>query len=410
MCPFKKIPNRTYNNTDDDYYSISIDQITIVKLWFYLTGINICIRPVILESNSIVTYNFRVMNHEVFFMNRSDYYFDLPQELIAQYPADPRDHSRLLVMDRLSGKLEDRVFYNIVDYLRDGDVIVINNSKVIPARLYRKKKTGANIEILLLKQLGNNSWECLVRPGKRLQKGTEVIISEELGLYATVDDYLEDGKRTVTFSYPDSTNFYTILDEVGKMPVPPYITKELENNDDYQTVYAKPLGSAAAPTAGLHYTEELIEKIKQNGVEFAEVTLHVGLGTFRPVKEEDITKHIMHSESYSIDEKNAGIIQKAKDEGRRVICTGTTSCRTLESIYAKYHTICACHEDTDIFIYPGYEFKVMDGLITNFHLPESTLIMLVCAFAGYENTMNAYKHAVDDKYRFFSFGDAMLIT
>ena len=342
-------------------------------------------------------------------MNRSDYFFDLPQKLIAQSPAEPRDHSRLLVMDRISGELEDRYFYDIVDYLQKGDVIVINNSKVIPARLYGKKKTGANVEILLLKQVENSRWECLVRPGKRLQQGTEVIISEAHHLSATVDDYLEDGKRLVSFSYPDGTNFYNILDEVGKMPTPPYITKELENNDDYQTIYARPLGSAAAPTAGLHYTEELIEKIKNKGVEFAEVTLHVGLGTFRPVKEDDITKHIMHSESYSIDRANASIIQKAKEDGRRVICTGTTSCRTLESVYAKHQKICECHEDTDIFIYPGYEFKVMDGLITNFHLPESTLIMLVCAFAGYDNTMNAYKHAVGDNYRFFSFGDAMFI-
>ena len=343
-------------------------------------------------------------------MNKSDYYFDLPQELIAQYPAEPRDHSRLLIMDRSSGQLQDRYFYNIVDYLHEGDVVVINNSKVIPARLYGHKRTGANIEILLLKQIGNDCWECLVRPGKRLQKGTEVIISDMLQLSAVVEDYLEDGKRLVYFHYPHDSNFYSLLDEVGKMPVPPYITKELENNDDYQTIYAKPLGSAAAPTAGLHYTEELIEKIKAKGVEFAEVTLHVGLGTFRPVKEEDITKHIMHSESYSVDAKNAAIIQKAKEEGRRVICTGTTSCRTLESIYAKHNRICECHEDTNIFIYPGFEFKVMDGLITNFHLPESTLIMLVCAFAGYEKTMNAYKHAVDDRYRFFSFGDAMFIV
>ncbi len=343
-------------------------------------------------------------------MKKSDYFFDLPQELIAQFPAEPRDHSRLLIMDRHSGEIYDRMFYNIVDYLHEGDVVVINNSKVIPARLFGHKTTGANIEILLLKQTGKDSWECLVRPGKRLQDGTTVYISEKYHLSATVEDYLEDGKRLVKFHYPQDYNFYNILDEVGRMPVPPYITKELEKNDDYQTIYAKPLGSAAAPTAGLHYTENLIENIKKKGVEFAEVTLHVGLGTFRPVKEDDITKHIMHSESYSIDAKNAAIIQKAKEEGRRVICTGTTSCRTLESIYSKHQTICECHEDTNIFIYPGYQFKVMDGLITNFHLPESTLIMLVCAFAGYDNTMQAYKHAVEDKYRFFSFGDAMLIV
>ena len=340
-------------------------------------------------------------------MTKSDFYYDLPQELIAQFPVEPRDPSRLLVMDRQTGALEDRIFYDIKEYLNKGDVIVINNSKVIPARLYGTKKTGANVEILLLKQLGNSTWECLVRPGKRLHKNTEVVISDKLSAF--VEDYLEDGKRVVEFTYPEGENFYNILDQVGKMPVPPYITKELENNDDYQTVYAKPLGSAAAPTAGLHYTEELLESIKEKGVEIAEVTLHVGLGTFRPVKEEDISKHIMHTESYSIDEKNAAIIQRAKDEGRRVICTGTTSCRTLESVYAKHGCICPCHEDTSIFIYPGFHFNVMDALITNFHLPESTLIMLVSAFAGYDNTMNAYKHAVEDKYRFFSFGDAMFI-
>lgn len=340
-------------------------------------------------------------------MTKTDFNYHLPQELIAQFPAEPRDHSRLLVLDRKSGNLEDKYFFDITDYLLPGDVIVINNSKVIPARLYGRKSTGANVEILLLKQIGTDTWECLVRPGKRLHIDTEVFISDKLSAF--VKDYLEDGKRIVQFHYPQDENFYTILDEVGKMPIPPYITKELENNDDYQTVYAKPLGSAAAPTAGLHYTEELLQKIKDSGVEIAEVTLHVGLGTFRPVKENDITKHIMHTESYSIDEHNASTIQKAKDEGRRIICTGTTSCRTLESVYSKHNCICSCHEDTSIFIYPGYEFKVMDALITNFHLPESTLIMLVSAFAGYDHTMKAYEHAVNEKYRFFSFGDAMLI-
>ena len=340
-------------------------------------------------------------------MNKSDFFYDLPQELIAQTPVSPRDHSRMLYMQKNGSVLEDRLFLDLPEYLIPGDVLVINNSKVIPARLLGHKETGANIEVLLLKQLGNDQWECLVHPGKRLKPGAKVFFGDILR--ATVGDYLIDGKRVVNFEYPAEMNFFAVLDELGEMPIPPYITKKLENRDDYQTVYAKPLGSAAAPTAGLHFTEELLEKVKSMGVQVAEVTLHVGLGTFRPVKEDDITQHIMHTESYSIDEKNAAIIQAAKDEGRRVICTGTTSCRTLESVWQKHGKICACHEDTSIFIYPGYQFGVMDGLITNFHLPESTLIMLVSAFAGYDRTMEAYRHAVNEKYRFFSFGDAMLI-
>ncbi len=340
-------------------------------------------------------------------MNKSEFYYDLPEELIAQTPVFPRDSSRMLYLSRSGSVMEDRVFSDLPEYLKQGDVLVINNSKVIPARLLGQKESGAHIEILLLKQLGVKQWECLVRPGKRLKPGTQVTIGEILT--AIVGEYLIDGKRIVDFDYPESMNFFEILDKLGEMPVPPYITRKLENKDDYQTVYAKPLGSAAAPTAGLHFTEELLDKVRGMGVQIAEVTLHVGLGTFRPVKEEDITQHIMHTESYSIDEKNAQIIQSAKEDGRRVICTGTTSCRTVESVYQKHGKICACHEDTSIFIYPGYEFKVMDGLITNFHLPESTLIMLVSAFAGYENTMNAYHHAVEERYRFFSFGDAMLI-
>ena len=340
-------------------------------------------------------------------MNKSEFYYDLPEELIAQTPVFPRDSSRMLYLSRSGSVMEDRVFSDLPEYLKQGDVLVINNSKVIPARLFGQKASGAHIEILLLKQLGVKQWECLVRPGKRLKPGTQVTIGEMLT--AVVGEYLIDGKRIVDFDYPESMNFFEILDKLGEMPIPPYITRKLENKDDYQTVYAKPLGSAAAPTAGLHFTEELLDKVREKGVQIAEVTLHVGLGTFRPVKEEDITQHIMHTESYSIDEKNAQIIQSAKEDGRRVICTGTTSCRTVESVYQKHGKICACHEDTSIFIYPGYEFKVMDGLITNFHLPESTLIMLVSAFAGYENTMNAYHHAVEERYRFFSFGDAMLI-
>ena len=340
-------------------------------------------------------------------MLKKDFYYDLPKELIAQKHASPRDHSRLMVMDRYSGETEDRHFYDIIDYLESGDVIVVNNSKVIPARLLGKKDTGANVEILLLKELEADTWECLIRPAKRLHKGTVVNFYDLLE--ATIGDELIDGKRSVHFDYDHSQNFYAILDKIGKMPTPPYITEELEDNDEYQTVYAKTLGSAAAPTAGLHFTNELIQRIKDKGIQFANVTLHVGLGTFRPVKEDDISDHIMHTESYSIDSENAGIIQSAKDEGRRVICTGTTSCRTLEATFQKHGKICECKEDTDIFIYPGYKFNVMDALITNFHLPESTLIMLVSAFAGYENTMNAYEKAVKERYRFFSFGDAMFI-
>ena len=340
-------------------------------------------------------------------MRKSDFNFNLPQELIAQSHAQPRDHSRLLVLHRQSGEIEDRHFYDLPEYLKAGDVLVVNNSKVLPARLFGQKPTGAHAEILLLKQLQKDCWECLVRPGKRLQEGAVVNIGDKLT--ATMGKSLIDGKREVYFSYAEGENFFALLDELGKMPVPPYITKELEDNSEYQTVYAQPVGSSAAPTAGLHFTQELLAKLKDMGVQLAQVTLHVGLGTFRPVKEEDITAHIMHTESYSIDEENAAIIAAAMKEGRRVICTGTTSCRTLESAWQAHGEIKACSEDTGIFIYPGYSFGVMGGLITNFHLPESTLIMLVSAFAGYENTMAAYQHAVDDRYRFYSFGDAMLV-
>ena len=341
------------------------------------------------------------------YMLKSEFYYDLPQELIAQTHAVPRDHSRMMVLDRITGATQDLHFYDLPSFLREGDVLVRNNSKVIPARLLGQKDTGAHVEILLLKQTERDAWECLVRPGKRLHKGT--VIDFHGKLKATIGEELTDGKRKVFFDYDRNESFFAILDEIGRMPTPPYITKELEDNDEYQTVYAEPLGSAAAPTAGLHFTNELLDKVRRMGVQIADVTLHVGLGTFRPVKEEVITDHIMHSESYSIDETNAEIIRRAKEEGRRVICTGTTSCRTVEAVFAKHGEICACHEDTDIFIYPGYRFNVMDGLITNFHLPESTLIMLVSAFAGYENTMNAYRKAVENRYRFFSFGDSMLI-
>ena len=311
-------------------------------------------------------------------------------------------------MDRKTGQTKDRHFYDLPEYLRAGDVLVLNNSKVIPARIYGRKPTGAHCELLLLKRTEGNRWECLVRPGKRLHKGAEVVISDELR--AVVGEELVDGKRSVEFFFPEDGDFYDILDRVGKMPVPPYITKELDDNSEYQTVYAKDMGSSAAPTAGLHYTPELLQKIRDMGVEIVEVTLHVGLGTFRPVKEEEITDHVMHSEWYTVSEQAAAAIRKARAEGRRVICNGTTACRTLESVWQKHGDVVACSEDTDIFIYPGYQFGVMDGLITNFHLPESTLIMLVSAFAGYEHTMAAYREAVRERYRFFSFGDCMFIS
>ena len=336
----------------------------------------------------------------------SDFYYDLPKERIAQVPANPRDSARMLRLNRVTGEIVDDVFSNVINYLHEGDVLVINNSKVIPARLYGHKESGANVEVLLLRQREKDYWECLAKPGKRLQVGSTILFSDVLT--GTIEEVLPDGNRMIRFQYGDG-DFYSILDQLGKMPIPPYITEELKDNSDYQTVYAKPEGSAAAPTAGLHFTPELLEAIQRKGVQIATVTLHVGLGTFRPVKEENITDHVMHSEQYFVDEENAAVIQKALDEKRRVICVGTTSCRTVESIYQKHGCICSCSEDTDIYIYPGYQFHVMSGLITNFHLPESTLIMLVSAFAGYENTMHAYRYAVEQEYRFYSFGDAMLI-
>ena len=341
-------------------------------------------------------------------MNTSDFYYDLPKELIAQTPVEPRDSSRLLVMDKISGKIEHKHFYDIIDYLNPGDLLVANDSRVLPARIYgTKAETGARVEFLLLKQISGNRWETLCKPGKKAREGTEFSFGDGI-LRATVAEVKDDGNRIVDFDCDE--NFFSALDKIGQMPLPPYITEELKDKERYQTVYSHELGSAAAPTAGLHFTNELMDKIKAKGVNIAYVTLHVGLGTFRPVKVDDVTKHKMHSEHYEIPPETAELIKQTKKNGKRVIAVGTTSCRTLESVASFYGEIKPCSGFTDIFIYPGYEFKVLDGLITNFHLPESTLIMLVSAFAGYDNIMNAYKAAVDEKYRFFSFGDAMLIS
>ena len=340
-------------------------------------------------------------------MKTSDFYYDLPQELIAQTPVEPRDSSRLMVINKDNGEIEHRIFRDLPNYLKPGDCLVLNDTRVIPARIYGiKKETGAVVEFLLLKQHENNVWECLCKPGKRAKIGTEFVFGEGL-VDCTVTDITEDGNRIIKFNC-DSKEIYTILDKIGKMPLPPYITEELKNGERYQTVYSKELGSAAAPTAGLHFTEELLEKIKSMGVKIAYVTLHVGLGTFRPVKVDDVTKHKMHTEHYHISKETADIINETKNNGGRVISVGTTSTRTLESVATKNGCICEDEDDTSIFIYPGYEFKCIDGLVTNFHLPESTLIMLISAFAGYDTVMNAYKVAVNEKYRFFSFGDACL--
>lgn len=340
-------------------------------------------------------------------MKTSDFYFDLPKELIAQDPLTDRASSRLLKLDRNTGDIEHRHFTDILDYLLPGDLLVLNNTKVIPARLLGvKEETGANVEVFLLKRLSDKTWETLVKPGKKLKPGTKVSFGDGL-LKAEILDILDDGGRIVQFEY--SGIFEEILDKLGEMPLPPYITHKLKDKDRYQTVYAKYEGSVAAPTAGLHFTKELLDEVKKNGIDIAYVTLHVGLGTFRPVKTTEITEHIMHSESYIITEETAEKINNTKKNGGRVICVGTTSVRTLESAAEEDGTINASEGDTSIFIYPGYRFKVLDGLITNFHLPESTLVMLVSAFAGRENVLNAYKNAVDEKYRFFSFGDAMMI-
>ena len=340
-------------------------------------------------------------------MKTSDFYYDLPEEQIAQTPLEPRDSSRLMVLGRESGSIEHRHFYDIIDYLEEGDCLIANDSRVLPARIYGTKVgTGANVEFLLLKQVENNTWETLCKPGKKARAGARFIFGDGI-MTATVKEVRDDGNRVVEFECEE--NFFAALDKIGQMPLPPYITKKLEDKERYQTVYSHELGSAAAPTAGLHFTTELMDRIRAKGVKIAYVTLHVGLGTFRPVKVDDVTKHKMHSEHYEVPEETARIIRETKAAGKRVIAVGTTSCRTLESVATEFGEVKACDGWTDIFIYPGYSFKVLDGLITNFHLPESTLIMLVSAFAGYDNVMNAYKTAVEEKYRFFSFGDAMCI-
>lgn len=340
-------------------------------------------------------------------MKKSDFYYDLPKELIAQHPVEPRDRSRLMVVDRKTGEIEHRHFYNIIDYLNPGDCLVINDTRVLPARIYGvKEETGAVVEFLLLTNKGGDVWESIAGPGKRARTGTRFSFSDGL-LKAEVVDVLENGNRLIHFDYDG--NFYEILDKIGQMPLPPYITEKLEDAERYQTVYSKNIGSAAAPTAGLHFTDELLEKIKAKGINIGRVTLHVGLGTFRPVKADDITQHTMHSEHYWLPKETADLINDTHQKNNRVIAVGTTSCRTLESVATFKGKIEESEGWTDIFIYPGYEFKCIDGLITNFHLPESTLIMLVSAFCGYENTMNFYKKAVEEKYRFFSFGDAAFL-
>ena len=340
-------------------------------------------------------------------MKKSDFYYDLPEELIAQTPVEPRNSSRLMKIDRKTGDIVHSRFYNLCDYLKKGDLLVLNDSRVLPARLYGEKKdTGSFIEFLLLEQKGDKLWEIICRPGKKAKVGTEFSFGNGI-LTAKVIEVKDDGNRIVKFSCEG--NFYAVLDEIGQMPLPPYITEKLEDKERYQTVYSKELGSAAAPTAGLHFTKEQLEEIRSMGVDIAYVTLHVGLGTFRPVKEDDILNHKMHSEHYHLSEETAEKINRTKASGGRVIAVGTTSCCTLESMELENGLVKSGDGYTDIFIYPGYKFKLLDGLITNFHLPESTLIMLVSAFLGYENTMNAYKIAVEEKYRFFSFGDAMCI-
>lgn len=340
-------------------------------------------------------------------MKRQDFYYELPEELIAQDPLEDRSSSRLLVLDKESGAVSHHVFKDVIDYLNEGDCLVINDTKVLPARLIGAKVgTDAKIEVLLLKRKENNIWETLVKPGKKTKIGTKISFGDGL-LMGEVVDIVEEGNRLIQFTYEGI--FEEILDRLGQMPLPPYITHHLEDKNRYQTVYAEHTGSAAAPTAGLHFTPELLEKIEKKGVDIARVTLHVGLGTFRPVKVDEITDHHMHSEFFQIEEEAATKINRAKDAGKKVICVGTTSCRTVESAADETGHLKACSGWTEIFIYPGYQFKVLDSLITNFHLPESTLVMLVSALAGREHVLAAYEEAVKERYRFFSFGDAMLI-
>lgn len=340
-------------------------------------------------------------------MKTSDFYYDLPQELIAQTPLERRDTSRLMVLDPATQRIEHRHFYDLIDYLNPGDCLVMNDSRVLPARLLGKRMpTGGAVEVLLLTDRGNKTWECLVKPGRKLHEGAQISFGDG-ALTAEVTQVLESGNRLVQFHYDGI--FLEILERLGKMPLPPYIKEELDDGERYQTVYSRVSGSAAAPTAGLHFTKELLERIEQKGVHLAYITLHVGLGTFRPVKVEDVTAHHMHSEFCMISAETAALLNETRRAGKRIVCVGTTSCRTLESLADENGGFAERSAWTDIFIYPGYRFRAMDALVTNFHLPESTLIMLVSAFAGYDFTMRAYREAVQERYRFFSFGDAMLL-
>ena len=339
-------------------------------------------------------------------MKTHDFWYDLPEELIAQTPLEKRDTSRLLVLDKETGNTQHKIFFNIIDHLRAGDCLVMNDSRVLPARLLGHRPTGGAVELLLLRDLGDKKWECLAKPGRKMQIGQTVIFGDG-ELTATVTDICEDGNRVVAFSYDGI--FLEVLERLGKMPLPPYIKAELQDQERYQTVYSREVGSAAAPTAGLHFTKELLDAIRQKGIKTAFVTLHVGLGTFRPVKAEDIGQHHMHSELWMLSQETADILNDTRRNGGRIVCVGTTSCRTLESLADETGRFTQSSKWTEIFIYPGYKFKAMDALITNFHLPESTLVMLVSAFAGRENILNAYNEAVKEKYRFFSFGDAMFI-
>lgn len=340
-------------------------------------------------------------------MKTSDFYYDLPEELIAQTPLEPRDSSRLMVLHKTTGEIEHRHFYDILDYLNEGDCLIMNDSRVLPARIYGvKDETNANVEFLLLNCIEGKKWEALAKPGKRAKIGTSFSFGDGL-MHCKVVDILDDGGRILEFECEGS--FYENLDKLGQMPLPPYIHEKLKDKERYQTVYSREIGSAAAPTAGLHFTKELMKKAEDKGIKIGFVTLHVGLGTFRPVKVDDVTKHKMHSEHYEMSKETAKLINETHKNGGRVFCVGTTSCRTVESVAKREGEIKASDGMTDIFIYPGFEFKAMDCLITNFHLPESTLIMLVSALAGYDNIMKAYNTAVAEKYRFFSFGDAMLI-
>lgn len=340
-------------------------------------------------------------------MKTHDFYYELPEELIAQTPLQRRDASRLMVLNRETGEITHKHFYDIVDYLKPGDCLVLNDSRVLPARLLGHRPTGGAVEVLLLQDLGDKKWECLCKPGRKMREGDQVTFGDG-ELTATVRQVQEDGNRILEFHYEGI--FLEVLERLGKMPLPPYIKAELADQERYQTVYSREVGSAAAPTAGLHFTKELLDKIRAKGVKTAFVTLHVGLGTFRPVKAEEVLEHHMHSELCMMNEKTAQILNETKTNRGRIICVGTTSCRTLESLVNEDGTFSAKSRWTDIFIFPGYEFKAMDGLITNFHLPESTLVMLVSAFAGREAVLNAYQKAVEERYRFFSFGDAMFIA